>query len=276
MDNKSNTSEPFIDRVFEETSDGKYDRYGFYRLADNSCWDPDGVYFNKFGFDKHGGSYNENFEYQPGKGWIPDLMCYEDEVDKHMGSTDDLADDYVPGVDDYEDDYYNEQDDLYDNIDDHFYDVPKKTNKSGSNQINNSQNNKQFNNNSIYQQYNPESENSYDDKKKARSCFYDYQNEQNPNKYLVNSNTTQSNQLLQTQQPQVTKTKQQEMEEFEKEYPNLNLKTNIPTNPNINVYNKIPENLTHKTKTNLQNKPLEDDKQAKRQETIIEVDYLFK
>ena len=41
--------------------------------------DPDGVNFNNEGYDKHGGYYNENLEYQPGKGWIPELMCYEDE-----------------------------------------------------------------------------------------------------------------------------------------------------------------------------------------------------
>ena len=69
----------FIDKPFKECKDGYYDNNNFYITPNGSFWDPDGVYFNNEGYDKHGGYYNENLEYQPGKGWIPELMCYEDE-----------------------------------------------------------------------------------------------------------------------------------------------------------------------------------------------------
>ena len=69
----------FIDKPFKECEGGYYDNNNFYITPNGSFWDPDGVYFNNEGYDKHGGFYNENLEYQPGKGWIPELMCYEDE-----------------------------------------------------------------------------------------------------------------------------------------------------------------------------------------------------
>ena len=69
----------FIDKQFKECEGGYYDENNFYISPDGSFWDPDGVYFNKEGFDRHGGFYDDNLEYQPGKGWIKELMCYEDE-----------------------------------------------------------------------------------------------------------------------------------------------------------------------------------------------------
>lgn len=69
----------FIDKPFAETEGGYYDENNFYITANGSFWDPDGVYFNSDGVDKHGGYYDSNLEYHPGKGWIPSLMCYEDE-----------------------------------------------------------------------------------------------------------------------------------------------------------------------------------------------------
>lgn len=73
----------FIDKPFKECKGGYYDNNNFYITPNGSFWDPDGVYFNNEGYDKHGGYYNENLEYQPGKGWIPELMCYEDENINH-------------------------------------------------------------------------------------------------------------------------------------------------------------------------------------------------
>ena len=69
----------FIDKPFKECEGGYYDENNFYISPDGSFWDPDGVYFNKEGFDRHGGFYDANLEYQPGKGWIKEFMCYEDE-----------------------------------------------------------------------------------------------------------------------------------------------------------------------------------------------------
>lgn len=75
-----------FDKVFKEVPGGYYDEYGFYINPDNSFFDPDKIYFNSQGFDKHGGFYDSNLEYQPGPGWIPDLMCYEDERYKNINN----------------------------------------------------------------------------------------------------------------------------------------------------------------------------------------------
>ena len=72
----------FKEKEFEETPGGQYDSYGFYRTVNGSFWDPDGVYFNKDGVDKHGGKYDNKYEYLPGPGWLSDFMCYDDEKDK--------------------------------------------------------------------------------------------------------------------------------------------------------------------------------------------------
>jgi len=42
-------------------------------------WDADGYYFNKEGKDKHGGYYNDDWEYVPGKDWDPVNQCYPGE-----------------------------------------------------------------------------------------------------------------------------------------------------------------------------------------------------
>jgi len=246
--NTSKTSETFVEKEFKETDDGRYDKFGFYRLPDKSYWDPDGVYFNKEGFDKHGGYYDENCEYHPGKGWLPELMCYEDEADGQIDKNADLVDDeigeYGPGLDVLEDDY-NENDDLYDNLDDQFYDE--------SNMY------KNYHPNKNNQQMSSNNEMSYEEYK--RKMINDSKNDSG-SKSMVPHN-----------HQQVIKSKQQELAEFEKEYPNLNLKNNIPTNPNIQVFNKIPENLQKKAESS--EKSDKDKDQGKRQEKKIEVDSLF-
>lgn len=68
-----------FDKPFKEVPGGRYDSNGFYINPDRSFYDPDKVYFNSKGYDRHGGFYDSNLEYQPGEGWIPELMCYEDE-----------------------------------------------------------------------------------------------------------------------------------------------------------------------------------------------------
>jgi hypothetical protein len=81
-------------------------------------WDADGVYFNKDGYDKHGGYYDDDYVYCPGKGWNYKLNCYESELGdddpyRDEGDLDDGFDDIK--LDDLEDDGY----------DDDFDDVPK-------------------------------------------------------------------------------------------------------------------------------------------------------
>ena len=70
----------FVEREFSENIIGEYDDEGFFNTPNGSFWDPDGVYFNKEGYDRHGGYY-ENGEYVPGKGWDEINNCYDDEID---------------------------------------------------------------------------------------------------------------------------------------------------------------------------------------------------
>jgi hypothetical protein len=69
--NKSSKEPPkkssFIERQWTEDIKGEYDNDGFFITPNGSFWDPDGVYFNREGVDKHGGKYNEEGEYVPGK-----------------------------------------------------------------------------------------------------------------------------------------------------------------------------------------------------------------
>ena len=73
----------FIEREFDESINGEYDDHGFFNTPNGSFWDPDGVYFNREGFDKHGGYYDDNNEYVPGEGWDEINNCYFDEVDDY-------------------------------------------------------------------------------------------------------------------------------------------------------------------------------------------------
>ncbi len=103
----------FKKRLIQDAIGGSYDKEGFFRTPNGSFWDPDGIYFNKEGKDSHGGYYDDNFEYHPGKGWVESLMCYDDEINQNnqnigFGELDNEDDgDYEDGdYDVYED--YNE------------------------------------------------------------------------------------------------------------------------------------------------------------------------
>ena len=89
----------FVDKPFKECEGGYYDANNFYITPNGSFWDPDGVYFNTEGVDRHGGYYDDHLEYHPGKGWIQELMCYEDEKEaelvKHNYEEDDDNDDIL-------------------------------------------------------------------------------------------------------------------------------------------------------------------------------------
>ena len=104
QDNKEKvfSKKTFIERVFHDDIEGEYDDQGFFNTPNGSFWDPDGVYFNRDGFDKHGGYYDDNNEYIPGKGWDEENNCYKDELE------DEFASDHDPNEE--EDDGFGEID----------------------------------------------------------------------------------------------------------------------------------------------------------------------
>ena len=111
MDKKPKKLENFVEREFNESIEGEYDEQGFFVTPNGSFWDPDGVYFNREGFDKHGGYYDDNNEYQPGEGWDDANNCYFDEINDY-----EYDDDYGSDHDYEEDDGYGDID--IDNIQD--------------------------------------------------------------------------------------------------------------------------------------------------------------
>ena len=78
-----NPKKPFIEREWSEDIEGKLDSDGFFITPNGSFWDADYVYFNREGFDKHGGRYDSNGEYVPGEGWDDELNCYESEKEQY-------------------------------------------------------------------------------------------------------------------------------------------------------------------------------------------------
>lgn len=85
----------FVEREWNEEIDGHLDEDGFFITPNGSFWDPDYVYFNREGLDKHGGKYDEKGEYIPGPGWDEELNCYESEKEDE-------------GLKDSEEDYEND------------------------------------------------------------------------------------------------------------------------------------------------------------------------
>ena len=111
MDKKPKNLKDFVEREFTEFIEGEYDEQGFFVTPNGSFWDPDGVYFNREGFDKHGGYYDDNNEYQPGEGWDEANNCYVDEINDY-----DYDDEYGSDHDYDEDDGFGDVD--MDNIQD--------------------------------------------------------------------------------------------------------------------------------------------------------------
>ena len=89
----------FVERIFHDDIEGEYDDEGFFTTTNGSFWDPDGVYFNREGYDKHGGYYDDNDEYIPGKGWDEENNCYKDELndEDEILSDDEQEDDQNDG-----------------------------------------------------------------------------------------------------------------------------------------------------------------------------------
>ena len=80
---KKPEKKPFIEREWTEDTKGEYDQDGFFVTPNGSFWDADNVYFNREGFDRHGGRYDEHGEYIPGEGWDDNLNCYESEKEAY-------------------------------------------------------------------------------------------------------------------------------------------------------------------------------------------------
>ena len=110
MENNNKKTKTFVERELNDDVVGEYDDEGFFNTPNGSFWDPDGVYFNKEGYDRHGGYYDDNQEYVPGKGWDEVNNCYKDEYN------DDYDDEYGSDHDYAEDDGYGDID--LDNIQD--------------------------------------------------------------------------------------------------------------------------------------------------------------
>ncbi len=106
MENNNKKTKVFVERELNDDVEGEYDEDGFFTTPNGSFWDPDGVYFNREGYDKHGGYYDdETQEYMPGKGWDEVNNCYKDEYN------DDYDDDEYGSDHDYmEDDGFGEID----------------------------------------------------------------------------------------------------------------------------------------------------------------------
>ena len=85
----------FVERIFNDNIEGEYDDEGFFTTPNGSFWDPDGVYFNREGYDKRGGYYDDNEEYCPGKGWVEEKNCYEDEIPDEYASDHDLEEEKI-------------------------------------------------------------------------------------------------------------------------------------------------------------------------------------
>ena len=106
MENNNKNEKVFIERELNDDVEGEYDADGFFNTPNGSFWDPDGVYFNREGYDKHGGYYDDQTqEYVPGKGWDEINNCYKDEY-----NDDDYDDEFGSDHDDIEDDGFGDMD----------------------------------------------------------------------------------------------------------------------------------------------------------------------
>ena len=70
-------------RIRTEETKGEFDEDGFFTTPNGSFWDMDGEYFNRYGFDIHGGKYIDKLDYIPGPTWIEELGCYPEDKDKY-------------------------------------------------------------------------------------------------------------------------------------------------------------------------------------------------
>ena len=120
METKPSEKKPFVEREWSEDIEGKLDEDGFFITPNGSFWDQDYVYFNREGFDRHGGRYDENGEYIPGEGWDDNLNCYESEKEDYNNEKDDdndLDEGYTEDAMMKELIQFNDDDDLFEGKD---------------------------------------------------------------------------------------------------------------------------------------------------------------
>lgn len=110
-------------------------------IINKGFWDDEGYYFNRQGLDKHGGSYNDNWEYIPGEGWNQSKNCYESEIDNNCLEEDDEF------FDDYNDDELDDDDVPYDNKYEEYDDNDELYNNNKNNKLDNLNDSKSNNNN---------------------------------------------------------------------------------------------------------------------------------
>ena len=133
-------------RVKTKDTKGEYDEDGFFTTPNGSFWDMDGEYFNRYGFDIHGGKYVDKLDYIPGPNWIEELGCYPEDKDKYQKEediNDEMEDDkdleMLEGDEELikEIDKINIKDDINDkNIDDDKYKKDNKKNEKKKNKKN--------------------------------------------------------------------------------------------------------------------------------------------
>ena len=107
---------PKVNRIRNNNDIITQDELGFIKTPNGSFWDMDGEYFNRNGYDIHGGSYNQHLEYIPGPDWLSDIGCYESEKEKYLNidlnKDDDMFDEEEFCDDEFKGDFEDENIDL--------------------------------------------------------------------------------------------------------------------------------------------------------------------
>ncbi len=71
-------------RIRTKDTKGEFDEDGFFTTPNGSFWDMDGEYFNRYGYDIHGGKYLDKLDYIPGPSWLEEFGCYPEDKDKYQ------------------------------------------------------------------------------------------------------------------------------------------------------------------------------------------------
>lgn len=75
---KLGSNYPSFNREFPQDAKLELDDRGFCVSPNGSFWDEERNYFNRDGFDIHGGSYDKYGDYHPGPGWNKETGTYDD------------------------------------------------------------------------------------------------------------------------------------------------------------------------------------------------------
>ena len=176
--------ESFIEKQWTEQTEGEYDEDGFFVTPNGSFWDPDGVYFNKDGFDKHGGRYDLDGVYIPGEGWNEKNNCYESEIEDYDGFDEQEAEfgdnmDKIDDDDNLDDDVFESDFKNDDNFNKLFEDIKIDDNKEKQNY--------DLDENKIQDEEkdNENKENNNDDEKKSEKSNEKDSNEQKKPKIII-------------------------------------------------------------------------------------------